>query len=257
MKTKYPVIDGGFIRDSHRLSKSGFIIEFFGLSGVGKTTLAKELTEELENRGLPVNSYFGKSLFFIDVPAKEVRKKLFSRFIFHPIKFGYMFITLTAAICNGKSIYGGIHYKKDVLLKWLKRWVLYIDSVNSLKNTKQFSILDRGLATNIMSIITRIDIENIAPMCRALISTGILPNLLIVVDAKRGVIEERRKNRGDEEKFWQSSWDYEYKKYSQILEVLDRELKKTNGKLIRVDSNDTDNIKNNVIEICKYLTNSK
>jgi thymidylate kinase len=159
------------------------------------------------------------------------------------------------AIWFGKRAYGDTRYKLQVWMKWVKRWVLFIDSVNGLRNTNQINILDRGVCTSLHGIITRIDISDIKPIGAALAAAGAFPDLMVVVDADPEIISERRSKRGNEQKFWQVNRDYEYTKYVLITEFAESILQETGGKLIRVISNNQDSIQKNVNRICDEIIN--
>ena len=234
---------------------AGYIVEFFGLSGVGKSTLAKALEDELKSRRIPVSSYPGKMLFFANNSLGKQRWLALSSVLQRPVGVGSVFIALSKDIYNGNKIHGDKLYKLRVLVKWLKRWAIYIDSVNKVKKKNEISILDRGIGTNLLSIITRIDINNIQSLANALAATHVIPDLVIVVDAEQKIIERRRNDRGDNQKFWQLDWNYEHRKYMQVLDHLNQVLQSTNGKLIHVTSDSQDSIEMNVNKIADYLTN--
>ena len=215
---------------------SGFIIEFFGLSGVGKTTLATALSDKLYSLGMPFHSHRGKSLFFTNLSVWRQRLHALEGWIHNPVGICRVAINLLKAVNSGRDNQVDSLYKQRLLLKWLKRWAMYIYSVNSMRNSGGLYVLDRGVCTNLLSITTRVEIDDIQPLGMALAAAGAFPDLLIAVEAHPESIAARRRMRGDQKKFWQSDWNNEYRKYVQVRDLADKIFRITGGRLIRVSA---------------------
>ncbi len=173
------------------------IIELYGLSGAGKTTLSKEIAKNTNFRVVKIKNKF-ELLYFN-----------FWYFIKHPIKF---FVTLFYILKNSPN-------RKFLYRKFMNPFLHHNARYQKALRSK-FSIIDQGYFQNIISVFEK----KISPkFLKRYIKFLLLPDQLIVFDVSKKNRLAMMSKRGY---FARDEFDADYrKKWEKIIEHNDRILK--------------------------------
>ncbi|WP_394739971.1 AAA family ATPase [Natronococcus roseus] len=165
-------------------------VEFFGVPGAGKSTIARRLAERLTATGRPVSE-----------PTYELAHEVSSarRYL---AKSGYAATgTLRRprrALAAARAIAESGQPSPRALVKTAFNW-LYVTGVLESRTPGELQVLDQGLAQAAWSVGLGAERDRTAPLCElavdALSRSG--PALVVIVDVAPETIRERLASRAD------------------------------------------------------------
>ena len=221
------------------------VIEFYGVSGVGKSFLSNRLRRELDERGVKYMGIPAKTPFGGNYSGSEWRSALAGAILSTPLSTVSLLIRLLA-LCRAKGVQTeGLRGRLRTAIKWWLRLTLYASSLQELRKTGETYMLERGTATNLLSILVRMGSTEIGPLYRHLARRGALSDLVVIVEADPDTVTRRRRERGNPDKAWMSFQQEEFRRFSIIKQLVMKDA--TEGELdaIVVDSTaDRDVLKN-------------
>lgn len=153
---------------------SGIIIEFLGAPGIGKTYLAKELSDHLESRGASVNNQS------IDVGRMpKLRRIIFKIRLVLPsliIMPGMLKELIKFILLSGVR-------KPTLAAKMLLNWLYIIALIRQQFKMNRIIILDQGIAQALWSVIFRgysIELSEVVILTKRILKTCGAQQLLVV-----------------------------------------------------------------------------
>lgn len=169
------------------------ITEFFGVSGVGKSTVARKYYEENKNIEWPRFNLYEKNSWIVRNLKKSIDVTCY--FLFHlnwSIKFFKVFENTGIKKLKDKfwGIFNGIHLK-----------YLFTKCINDEKEY----IFDEGVFQFIWAIYLRSNELPKKEIVEKLLSLFQMPNKLIIVDAEDEIIKNRLLKRGRKTKILDSA----------------------------------------------------
>ena len=171
------------------------VVEFFGISGVGKTTLAKKYYDELVHQGTYVvwNGYdlYSKKSW---LQRNLIKSKSVVTFLFtHYPWCAEFFVLLTS-----------IGVRKRELIKLYFNGIFLKYTLSDLQKVKGISFVDEGVLQYIWSVCLRIDGMMSKLNLLKFISMFQLGEKIVVVEANTETISERLINRGEKTKIMET-----------------------------------------------------
>jgi len=173
--------------EAHNMSRNGVIVEFVGLPGVGKSTLALRTAEILRQRGMPVS--LPSRLAFREewhYTGKIRRWAYYARFALSNLRY---------SLLSAHAILSSRQASRDdfiwVLLTWFKRSA----RIQRQRHLGGVHLNDSGIFQGLWSIGfsgKNADLVGLGDHVMAWLPT---PNLVVVVEASLSTIERRLANR--------------------------------------------------------------
>ena len=178
------------------------IVEFCGLSGVGKTTLASAVCDDLAASGHPFIRVGPKTPFGGELSTSGQWMRAGLSLIRRPLVLTKLGVHLLSSIAGDDLANADFRIRSRLFVKWWRRLAIYLLTVNDLKASGKVCIFERGLHTNLFSILLRLKGEHISSVYECLSKAGAASDLIILVEADFCTIKSRRLKRGDSEKAW-------------------------------------------------------
>lgn len=181
------------------------IIEFFGISGVGKSTIAKMYYENNENMEWPRYNLYEKNNWLIRNVKKSISIFYYGLINFKWLADFYKILSKTGIQSlkeKNKILFNGIH------LKYM---------LSKCNNGKKY-IFDEGVFQMIWAIYLRSNELPKKEIIEKILTLFVIPDKLIIVDAKNETIKNRLINRGRKTKILETS--NLTKKISEMKEIL-------------------------------------
>lgn len=173
------------------------IIDFLGISGVGKTTIAKQKKEELvQNKNEVIWPWY--NIYVEHNWLTRNIKKLYAVTCFSICNFRWVIklikILNIFADINLKEkirvIFNGIYLKKNII---------------KCKNKEAIYLFDEGVCHYIWALYLRSNMPIDEKIITEIINHFYLPNTIVVVDAKNRTIKDRLVNRNVKTKILKSN----------------------------------------------------
>ncbi len=165
-------------------------VEFFGVPGAGKSTIARHLIERLVATGRPVS----EPTYTLAHQVSSARRYL--------SKSGYAAVGTARrprpALSSARAIAESGQLSRRALVKTTFNW-LYVVGVLESRTAGELQVLDQGLAQAAWSVGLGAERDRTAPLCElavnALSRSG--PALVVVVDVAPETVRERLSRRAD------------------------------------------------------------
>ena len=171
--------------------KDTHVIEFIGLPGSGKTTIANSVIKLLEKEGYNCQSY--KQIF--DINSLDNKGKVLISFLVKNLGFiFYMFLytILSTSISPAKKKYGLIR------LTHLFKLIILFEQNTQMMHNNDLVVLDQGITQCIWSITSMEANANIrVGVLKKSMSfkKNIFPDVLVYVDVDQVTVLDRLRNR--------------------------------------------------------------
>jgi adenylate kinase len=164
-------------RDRHRRP---LLVEFFGLPGCGKTTLARSVAEELRSQGQDV--VVADDAISADVaPVARISRRL--RLASHATLMGRTSVAKVASLTSGQRSYRDA---AALAVQWLSIQELFA------RNVAEIGLFQEGVLQTLWSMGLRADRRPILPDDAA----WLRPGVVVVVDAPVDTLVSRLASRG-------------------------------------------------------------
>jgi thymidylate kinase len=165
-------------------------VEFFGVPGAGKSTIARRLTERLATTGRPVS----EPTYELAHEVSSVRRYL--------SKSGYAAVGTVGrpqpALAAARAIADSGQPSRRALVKTTFNW-LYVTGVLESRTPEELQVLDQGLVQAAWSVGLGAERDRTPSLCElavdALLQSG--PALVVVVDVAPETVRERLSRRAD------------------------------------------------------------
>lgn len=230
------------------------VVEFFGLSGVGKTSLSTRTRSLLDENNVCYVPIGAKVPYTSELWPNACRLTLAGCLWKDPLTAVRLVGPLVyLAIVSGSS---GIRLRDRLgtALIWWRRLVIYVRFIHTERQSNNFYILERGMAGNLLSILVRMESTNIKPLYDALRKSGAAPDCVIVVEAPRAKIANRRQKRGNPDKSWMKDASEEERRFGILLDLLSDGSAKPQPQIVRIDASEDENIERNAEYLVETFT---
>jgi hypothetical protein len=165
------------------------LVEFLGLPGAGKSTIAGRVSQILRRRGIPVNSC---ASVLEDPQAKVRRRMLKSCYIVHGL-----FSCPRYAARSATTILGTRQGSIADLLKILFNWLFVSSLMRRHAASRGVCLLEEGVFQALWSIGIGARSECMSDMAKLLFALTPLPTAVVVIGSSRATVERRLRARAE------------------------------------------------------------
>ena len=168
------------------MDKRGLVVEFLGLPGVGKSTLAAEVASALQKEGVPVRF---EDLRRVPWLLKRLRS---SRDI-----LGLTLRKPRYVYLSGRSIRASKQRSPYDLLKVMHNWLNVTARAERVRPAPTVTLVDQGLFQALWSVSYNSQEREAAKFVRRLSALMPQPDLLILLEAEIPTVARRLRDRGE------------------------------------------------------------
>jgi len=218
---------------------SPVLIDFFALSGTGKSTHSKALSNHLTSKGFKVKILSftlrrnGKNGSFRKLQRQPIST------LFKSISMGRVFLRLSSRETNIREFF--------YLIKWSYRLLVYDNQIRSHGSEGlDYVILDPSLSSKLKKFYKYFDDDSFVEAISFLEEKKLTSDIVVVIEADIGIVEKRRLARGSLEKVTGDSATSPVRKaFSEI------EQRNTSMNFVTVDYNCFSSLKSNIQKIAE------
>ncbi len=181
------------------------LIDFFALSGTGKSTHSKALFDHLTSEGFNVETLSftlrrdGKNGSF-----KKLRRQPASA-LFKSISMGCAFLRISPRKSSIVDIFN--------LIKWSYRLLGYDNQIRShVSEGLDYIILDPSLSSKLKKFYKYFDEDSFVKVVSLLEANGLMSDIIIIIEADIDIVKKRRLDRGSPEQIKGDSATFSIKK---------------------------------------------
>lgn len=167
--------------------RDGFIVEFFGLPGVGKSTLSHRVVQILRQRGIPVREPTQVGMQILDRHTRIIKKGMF---IALEMLISPKSVWLSARIIASSKQKSALDFIKTYL-NWLYVSSLLRTHINKLG----IHIFDEGILQALWSIAFTAEGLDLSKITRIALRSTAIPYLIVVLQANHETVERRLTER--------------------------------------------------------------
>ena len=181
------------------------LIDFFALSGTGKSTHSKALFDHLGSEGFNVEMLSftlrrnGKNGSF-----EKLRRQPFSA-LFKSVYMGRAFMRISPGKPSIARAFG--------LIKWSYRLLGYSNQIRSrVSEDVDFLILDPSLSSKLKKFYRHFDEDSFVKVVSLLEENKLMSDVIVIIDADIEIVKKRRLGRGSPERVKGDSATYSVRK---------------------------------------------
>ena len=173
--------------EAHNMSRNAVIVEFVGLPGAGKSTLALRTAEILCQRGMRV-SLPSKSVFTEDrrYIGKVRKSAYYVRFALSNLRY---------SLLSARAILSSRQTSREDLLWVLLTWFKRSARIQQQRHLGGVHVIDSGIFQGLWSIGFSGKNPNLVELGERVLAWLPIPNLLVVVESSLSTIERRLAKR--------------------------------------------------------------
>ena len=230
------------------------IVEFYGVSGVGKSILAAAVRRLVNDRGPSFVAVGAKVPYGGHLPPFDQWIQFALSLAKHPVTVTALAFRLVTLALAGSVARRDVRPHARLIVKWWKRLAIYITTVRRLTASGKLYLFERGIATNLLSLLVRLDSEKIAPLHGILAASGVLADLVVVIEAGFDTVKSRRRGRRSPDKAWMTDQESEWRKFALIKELAERSASEGPGRVLTVNADADADLEANSERVYQEIT---
>jgi len=226
------------------------IIEFCGLPAAGKSTLSVGVEKRLHEHGIRFESIRPKQPYGGYNNKTKNLFLLIQAGLFYPLRTAKI-LTVLARLFFKNVNKENVRLRIRLFSVWGRRFVLIYSFYSKLMLSKKIYIMDRGIVTNLFSVLVKLQYQFNEKLIFSLIPKNNSEILVFCISTNFEILQTRRKVRGDREVMSRSDIAHEKHVLDIIIENFDNN-SNCNSTILTIENNSEDRISENI----KYIVKS-